>query len=108
MVDDLPQEFSPVDVEDLGDSTGLPGIIAILGELGPGAIITEAGMARLFDRHPVSIKRAAQRGELPPPCRLLGGNVWTVGALVRHIEKRLEQAAKEAERMAQKLARLSP
>lgn len=86
----------------------LPGIIALLGELGPGAILFEEGLARLFDRHPVSIKRAVERGELPPPVKLLGQPAWTAGALVRHIEGRLEEAAKEAERLAQRIAKLSP
>jgi hypothetical protein len=76
----------------------LPGIVAALGELKPGAIVTEEGVARLFKRHITSVKRAVQRGELPPPCRLFGANVWTAGALVQHIESRLEHAAKEAER----------
>ena len=55
-----------------------------------------------------SVKRAVQRGELPPPCRLFGGNAWTAGAIVQHIEKRLDQAAQEAKREADKIARLSP
>jgi len=96
------------DEDNLPEAGDLPGIIAELGELGPGALVTEEGLACLFDRHPASIKRAVRRRELPPPCRLLGGNIWTAGVLVRHFEKRLEEAAKEAERMAQKLARLSP
>ncbi|MBI2503263.1 MAG: hypothetical protein HYW07_08515 [Candidatus Latescibacteria bacterium] len=101
-------DLAPVEVENLPDPGESPGIIAALGELGPGAIITEGGMAHLFKRHPASIKRAVLRGELPPPTRLLGSSAWTVGAVVRHIEKRLETAAREAERMARKLARLSP
>ena len=86
----------------------LPGIIAELGELGPGVIITEAGVAHLFKRHTASVKRAVQRGELPPPCRLFGGNVWTAGVIIGHIEERLRKATKEAERTEQKIARLSP
>ena len=101
-------DLTPLDVESLPDSGDLPGIIALLGELKPGAVLFEEGLARLFDRHPASIKRAVQRGELPPPCRLFGGNAWTAGALVRHIEKRLEQAAKESERQSQRVAKLSP
>ena len=97
-----------VGVDKLEDPNDLPGIIAALGELKPGAIITEEGAAHLFGRHVVSVKRAVQRGELPPPCRLFGVNAWTVGALVRHIETRLEEAAKEAETIARKIAVLSP
>ena len=96
------------DIDPFDDRSNLPGIIATLGELKPGAIITEQGAAHLFGRHVASVKRAVERGELPPPCRLFGGNAWTAGALVRHIEGRLEEAAKEAERTARKIAVLSP
>lgn len=98
--------LAPVEVEEPAEN--LPGIIALLGELGPGAILTEEGVARLFSRHVASVKRAVTRGELPPPCRLFGGNAWTARVLVQHIERRLEEAAKEAKRMARKLVRLSP
>jgi hypothetical protein len=81
----------------------VPGIIVGLGELTPMTLITEEGIARLFGRHVVSVKRAVQRGELPPPCRLFGVNVWTVGLLIRHIERRLEQAARDAEKDAKRI-----
>lgn len=58
----------------------VPGVVPELGELGEGAVITEAGLARMLKRHQVTLKRAVQRGELPPPVRLLGGPVWTAGA----------------------------
>ena len=106
-MNDAADGLTPVDVKNLDVPGILPGVIALLGELGPGAIITEEGMARLFSRHPVSIKRAVERGELPPACRLFGGNAWTVGAIIHHIEKRLEEAAKEMATINQKIARLS-
>jgi len=90
------------------EETGKTGVIAELGALGPGAVITEEGIARLFDRHPASVKRAVERGELPPPCRLFGKNAWTVGVLIRHIEDRLTRAANDAEQLSKKIARLSP
>ena len=86
----------------------LPGVVKELGELGPGAFVTEVGLARLLNRCPTSIKRAVSRGELPPSARLCGGPVWTVGAIIRHIEKRLKVAAREAEKMARKISELSP
>lgn len=95
------------DLQDLGTET-LPGIIAVLGELKPGAIVTEEGIAHLFQRHVTSVKRAVQRGELPPPCRMFGTNAWTVGALVQHIEKRLAQAQKDVDETARRIARFSP
>ena len=88
--------------------TDLPGVIAVLGELGAGAVITEQGLAALFTRHASSVKRAVERGELPPPVRMFGQNTWTAGVLVRHIEMRLERAAQDAESMRRKLVELQP
>jgi hypothetical protein len=107
MDDKLHNDFSLTDIANLADGNSLLGIIAALGELKPAAIITEEGVANLFKRHVASVKRAVQRGELPPSTRLFGQNVWTVGALIRHIENRLDQAAKDVERTTQKIATLS-
>lgn len=89
-------------------SLEIEGIIPLLGELKPGALVTEKGLARIFKRHPASIKRMVQRGELPLPCRMAGAPTWTAGSILRHIEARLERAAKESERLSQRLAKLSP
>ena len=86
----------------------IPGVIAALGELPSGAILYEQGLAALFSRHPTSIKRAVQRGELPSPVRMFGTNAWTAGALVQHIEKRLEEAANTREQFKKKVRQLSP
>ncbi len=86
-----------------------PGIIARLGELGPAAIISESGLAELFHKHPASIRRATEeRGEFPRPVRIMGQRCWTCRALVEHIEKRLADEAKEAERTAAKVQELRP
>lgn len=84
------------------------GIWRELGDLPPGAIISESALARIFHGHSVSIKRAVQRGELPPPTRLLGQPVWTAGAIIRHLEQRLEAAGEEAERDARRFEELRP
>ena len=88
------------------------GIIARLGDLGPGAVIMEQGLGILFSRHESSIKRAVERGELPPPVRLFGQNAWTAGVLIRHLEDRLQVAAdkaqEEAQEVATKMQELSP
>jgi hypothetical protein len=101
-------DATPFDAEGMMDERSVLGIIAALGELPPGAIVTEEGIARLFHRHVVSVKRAVERGELPPPCRLFGTRVWTVGALIRYIERQLDKAAQEAERDVQRIQHLSP
>jgi hypothetical protein len=100
-------DFSPTDIENFAGGNSLLGIIAVLGELKPAAIITEEGVASLFNRHVASVKRAVQHRELPPPTRLCGQNVWTIGALIRHVERRLDRAAKDVERTAKNIATLS-
>ena len=95
--------------QEMGDleRSAVPGVIAVLGQLGPGAVVTEEGLAKLFQRHASSVKRAIRRGELPPPTRIFGGNAWTVGCLVRHFESRQSDAAKEREREPRRLAELT-
>ena len=83
-----------------GGDASADGVIRQLGDLSAGTVVTEAALARMFGRHPTSIKRAVERGELPPPTRLLGSPVWTVGAIQRHIEAGLEAASKEAQKQA--------
>jgi len=78
-----------------------------LGELGDGALVFESGLARMFGKHAVSIRRAVERGELPPPTRLMGKPVWTAGAIRQHIEVRLESAARYRDQMDEQMGRFS-
>ena len=91
---------------EIGD--GANGIIRQLGDLPEGAIINEEALAAMFDRCTTSIKRAVSRGELPPPTRLLGKPVWTAGVIREHLERRLAEAAEEAERQARRFEGLRP
>ena len=84
------------------------GVIRGLGDLPSGTIVTEEGLARIFGRHRVSIKRAVQRGELPPSIRLFGVPVWTVAVIQQHLKNRLETARKESEQTIKKFMKLSP
>ena len=86
----------------------LPGIVAELGSLQPKSLIFEEGMSRIFKRHPASIKRAVDRGELPPPVRMFGKNAWTVEAITGHITTRLDEAVSDREKYHAKIKRLSP
>jgi hypothetical protein len=79
-----------------------------LGDLNDGDVITEAGLARLLRRHQSSVKRACERGELPPPTRLCGQPVWTVRIIRDHIEDRLMREAKDAERTRKRIEAQSP
>jgi len=83
------------------------GIIRELGDLPADVIVTELGLSKIFARHKVSIKRAVERGELPPSVRLFGEPVWTVKALRDHLNKRLEAAKKESEQLQRKLNQIS-
>jgi len=83
------------------------GVIRALGDLPGEAIISEEGLAKIFRRHRVSIKRAVERGELPPNIRLFGEPVWTIQALRDHLTKRLDAAKKEAEQIQKKNSELS-
>ena len=83
------------------------GIIRELGDLPVEAVISEQALAKIFDRHRVSIKRAVERGELPPSIRLFGAPIWTIKALREHLEKRLDQAKKESERLQKRIEQFS-
>ena len=86
----------------------LPGIIEELGSLSPKSIISEEGVARIFSRHAASVKRAVDRGELPPPVRIFGKSIWTVEVITEHIAKRLARAADQRESRERKYHTLAP
>lgn len=89
-------------------SNGLSsGIIRELGDLSAETILSEQALSKIFDRHRVSIKRAVERGELPPSVRLFGEPVWTVRALREHLAKRLDAAKKESEQLQKKINKFS-
>lgn len=90
------------------ESNGLSaGVIRELGDLPAEAVISEQALAKIFDRHRVSVRRAVGRGELPPSIRLFGEPVWTVRALREHLAKRLDAAKKESEQLQKKIAEYS-
>lgn len=82
------------------------GLITDLGCLPPGTVIEQGELARVFHRHPTSIQRAIERGEIPPPVKLLGKPRWTVGFLLAHLEGRLEAENEKAKKEAARIARL--
>jgi len=104
-----------VDENDNKSGEGIPdvtdesiGIIRELGDLPPGAIISESKLAEIFHRCPTSIKRAVRRGELPPSTRLFGQSVWTVECILKHLQDRLTGAKKEVEQAAKRFLELRP
>ncbi|HRU06742.1 MAG TPA: hypothetical protein P5137_13320 [Candidatus Brocadiia bacterium] len=84
------------------------GIVADLAALPTQTLIGEAALAKMLHRHPISLKRAVTRGELPQPTRLLGAPCWTVGAILGHVEKRLAQAQAQAEKDRARISKLCP
>ncbi len=81
-------------------------VIRALGDLPPGAIVTEQALADMFNRSVSTVGRAIERGELPPAIVMFGQKRWTAGVLLTFIEKRLAAAEQEAKDKARKLERL--
>jgi len=105
------QQTTPAKAEDRqgrAQPEQFPGVVKELGQLGSGAVISEAGLAQMFNRHPSAIKRAVSRGELPPTVRLMGKPVWLAETIIDHLRKRLEAAVEEAEQLAKKVGNLCP
>ena len=83
-------------------------IMTALAELPPHALISEHQLAQLFGRHVSSIRRAIQRGELPPSVPLLNDHIWTAAVLWEHISDRLETARQAAAQTARRLHDFRP
>jgi hypothetical protein len=92
-----PQEVEP-DVE----------FMTALASLPPQTLISESKLAQMAGRHITSVKRAIQRGELPPPVPLFGVNVWTAAAILEHISACLEAKRTAAAQTARRLQHLRP
>jgi len=83
---DLPENES-------SDENLTDGAFVDLARLPEATVLTLGELARLLGKHPVSIKRAVDRGELPEPVRLMGKSIWTVRVLIEYIEKRLHDSS---------------
>jgi predicted DNA-binding transcriptional regulator AlpA len=83
-------------------------IMTALAVLPPQTLISESKLAQMAGRHITSVKRAVQRGELPPPVPLFGANVWTVAAILEFISARLEAERTAAAQMARRVQQLRP
>jgi len=88
------------EVQDTGESQDGSGVYAGLGSLPSATVIDEDGLAALFGKAcRESVKRAVERGELPPPIKIMGKNAWTVGYLIRFFESRLEAESRKYARL---------
>ena len=93
-------------MENTKEKIAFKGIIRLIGDLPDGAIINEQALAELFDRCQISIKRAINRGELPPPVKLLGMPVWTAEKILNHLNDRLDSAEKTEKTKREKFENL--
>lgn len=84
------------------------GVVTELGAIPSGSLVTEKGLAEMLGRSQDSIKGAVRRGELPAPVRMFGKPTWTAGAIVQHIERRLEEAARDAQRTIERISKYGP
>ena len=89
-------------------TTGPTSIIRDLGDLPADAVVTEEGLAKIMGKCRTSVKRAVKRGELPVPVRMFGEPVWTVAVLRDHLNRRLEEAKRDRERLERRISQLSP
>ena len=80
-------------------------IIVALAELPRDTPIDKAALAGFADCCIKSVNRAIQRGELPPPVPWMGKPTWTAGAVLGHLNNRLEEAKQKAEQEAERLKR---
>jgi len=87
--------------------TDTGGIIAALAQMAPETLIDETALSGIFNRCPTSIKRAVRRQELPRPVKLFGKPTWTARAVLDHLNRRLEAAKRDADRLEKRISQLS-
>ena len=93
-----------------GSQEAEPGLdlMTTLATLPRDAIISEQQFAQLFRRDITSVKRAIQRGELPPSVPLLNKQVWTAGVILAHLNDRLEAERKKVGESLRRVQQLRP
>src|SRR5262249_47284252 len=100
-----PESSSPHEPEEVESGVEFMTALAMLP---PQTLISESRLAQMARRHVTSVKRAIQRGELPPPVPLFGANVWTVAAILEYINARLEAERTAAAQTARRVQHLRP
>jgi len=61
-------------------------------------LLTTQDLETMFSICDETVSNAVKRGELPPPVKLFGRNIWSVEAIQQHLAQRLEAARVQAER----------
>ena len=75
-----------------------------LATLPPERLLLTEDLEVIFELQDNEITRAVKRGDLPVPATLFGRNVWTVRAILAHIDALLDAARKEAARDTRQVA----
>lgn len=73
-------------------------LITELALLPERAILDKTKLAAVLRCDPRTINNLVARGELPPPVTLCKRAVWMAGAILNHLEKRIERELSRAQR----------
>ena len=73
----------------------VPSVVYELGQLPPETFVTQQYVATIFGRSALSVRRAIQKNELPPPIRMFNDRGWFVRHLIRHLDLRFDAQLKE-------------
>jgi hypothetical protein len=101
----IPDSPSPQELQEVEPDVEL---LIELAVLPPYTLISESKLAQMAGCHVTSVKRAIQRGELPPSAPRFGANVWTVEAILAHISARLEAERTAAVQTTRRVQHLRP
>ncbi len=78
-----------------------------LAGLPDAAEMDARALAHALGVHEKTLRRMAQRGEIPPGIRLAGRSVWLAGRVRAWIQDRAEQAEQKAKREILRIAKIS-
>lgn len=93
------------EVEQGGQVEGGGICLTALAELPDAAELDARALAHALGVHEKTLRRMAQRGEIPPGIRQGGRSVWLAGRVRGWIQDRAEQAEREAKREILRLAK---
>lgn len=79
-------------------------IISGFCDIRPETLIDKKTVGMKFGRCDASVDRAVNRGELPPPIKVLGKQRWLVGAILEHFRELHAQEKRRAEEERKRLS----
>ena len=84
------------------------GIITELSAWPPGTLYNVEALCNIFQRSPDTIARwVDEKGWLPPPAKVFGGQYWTNDQILEHVRKLLEAAQRDQDEKTRKIWRLA-